>query len=126
LEKWLRDYQIGGAMPQALERLLGRCRAHHVAVILIGAPVSEVHRKAYTNQVDAVYRDYLHGLERAYGCRFIDCRDRVPDAYFLDHHHLGVEGGVLFSRLLANEILIPACAAPCGDRPRGDRDLTHH
>jgi hypothetical protein len=108
LDRWLRDYQVSGAMPQALERLLRRCRDHHIGVILIGAPVTEVHRKTYTPQVDAAYRGYLRGLERAYGCRFFDYRDRVPDDYFFDHHHVGLQGGAFFSRLLAREVLVPA------------------
>jgi hypothetical protein len=112
LIRWLNNYQVGGVMPQALERLLGRCRAHGIAVVLIGAPVSTVHRNAYTPQITAAYRSYLRALERSYGCHFYDYQDRVPDGFFVDHHHVSPRGGEFFSRLLAREVLIPAWTSP--------------
>jgi hypothetical protein len=43
-----------------------------------------------------------------YDCRFVDCRDRLPDELFIDNHHLRPEGGQQFSALLACEALAPA------------------
>jgi hypothetical protein len=45
-----------------------------------------------------------------YDCRYVDGRDWVPDTLFLDTLHVDVEGGKLFTRRLAREVLKPLYA----------------
>jgi hypothetical protein len=107
LPRWLRRFHRGGSRAHALERILARCRDMGTAVLLVQAPVTLAHRQAYTPEMNQEFLAYLEGLTRAYGFRFVDYRDRLPDNLFVDNHHLAREGGVYFSRLLTFEVLAP-------------------
>jgi hypothetical protein len=37
----------------------------------------------------------------------VDYRARFADRYFVDHHHLNGPGGMLFARMLSNEVVAP-------------------
>ena len=104
---WLGRYHTGGTAVAALERLARRCREHGMDLVLFGVPVSSFHRQAYTPDVEAAFRAQMDRLTRAGGCRFVDCRDQVPDGLFRDVHHLLPEGGRFFSRKLAHDVLAP-------------------
>jgi hypothetical protein len=106
--KWLRGYRIGGLNPHHLQTLLGFLRAHNVAVILVGVPVSQAHYDCYTADINQKFLDYMHRLSGTYGCRFVDYRNRVPDDLFHDSHHLTINGGLFFSRMLQEEVLSEA------------------
>lgn len=104
----LAGYHIAGGHPAAaLERLLATCRTRSIAVILVGVPVTRMHRDEYTPAIDHQYRAYLNRVTREFDCRFVDYRDRLPDCLFWDIHHLNGEGGLCFSRLLTHELLAP-------------------
>jgi hypothetical protein len=98
----LKDYETGGNAGQAFQRILQRCRQRNIEVILVGVPVTSWYRSTYTPEIEQAFRDYVETIQHAYGCRFIDLRDRVPDAMFVDIHHLNPTGRVFFSRLLAS------------------------
>ena len=111
-QRWLRNYHIrGSATSEALERMLHECQQRGIHVMLIGIPVTAPHREAYTPEIDREFFAYLDRMTAAYGCRFVNYRDRVPDAMFNDNHHLSPVGGVYFSRLLTFELLTPFCQA---------------
>jgi hypothetical protein len=101
---WLSNYQVAGTAPRSLERLLGRCRRHDIAVLLVAPPLTRAHRQLYTPDIEAAFRSYLRGLEARGLCRFLDCRDTLPDDLFLDNHHVNAEGAVRFSRRLGELI----------------------
>jgi hypothetical protein len=109
--RWLRHYQVGGTAAAALERLLGRCRSHRIAVVLVGVPVTRPHRDTYTAAIEAEFHAHLERLCQTYGCRFVDYRDQVPDSLFVDNHHLHLGGGMYFSQRLAREVLAPVWRA---------------
>lgn len=106
--RWTKHYHIGGASAAALESLLDNCRERKVLVILVGVPVTGPHRAFYTAAIESEYQQHMDRIVATYGCRYVDWRDHVPDALFLDNHHLLPEGGIVFSRDLAAEILTPA------------------
>ena len=108
VRRWLRDYHVGGPTPAALERILDRCRAEGINVILMGIPSCSFHRKEITPEVNAAYLGYIHQLVAEYGCRFVDCRDWVPDLMFGDTLHLRSEtGGKFFTDRFTREVLAP-------------------
>ncbi len=107
IRAWLENYRIGGTSSLALERLLCRCREHGMEVILVAPPVAECQRAVYTPAIESVFVPYMHQLEQTYGCRFVDCRDCVPDEMFYDNHHLRPPGQSLFSRQLTRDVLVP-------------------
>jgi hypothetical protein len=109
VRRWLKDYRIGGPTPAALERILDRCRAEGIRVILLGIPACSFHRKEITPEVDAAYTGYVNKLVADYDCRFVDCRDWAPDLMFGDTLHLRSEtGGMMFTERFTREVLLPA------------------
>jgi hypothetical protein len=115
----LRDFHPGGNSVAALERLLGVCRAEGIAVVLLAPPMTAARRDLYTPAIEASFRTFLEGVIQTYGCRFVDCRDWLPDADFFDDHHATPEGCSRFSRRLCEQVLAPmwrtgqpGCTAP--------------
>lgn len=108
VRKWLRDYRIAGLNPRHLESMLKLLRTHKVTIILVGVPVSQPHYDCYTHDINQKFLDYMSYLSRTYGCRFVDYRNRVPDEFFRDTHHLTKNGGAFFSRMLQEEVLCEA------------------
>jgi hypothetical protein len=107
----LGDYRPGGNSAAALEQMARLCRDRGIRLVLVGIPLASAHRGCYTPAVEAAFREHLRRLEASYGCPFVDYRDAVPDAYFLDHHHSGPEGCLLFTARLSAEVVAPACRA---------------
>jgi hypothetical protein len=106
--KDMRDFRAGGGMcGHRLERLLARCQATGVHVLLVAPPVSSPYRRGYSKEVNAAFLAYVQELCARYGCRYIDWRDRLPDPYFCDCHHQYPAGSVYFCRHLGNEVLVP-------------------
>jgi hypothetical protein len=112
----LRDFRPGGTSAAALERMLACCRAHCIEPILIHVPLSSGHRDCYTSEIEASFRAYVSAITQKYGCQCVDYQAALPDRFFVDHHHVGVEGRALFSRRLGLEVLAPAWSASAGGR----------
>lgn len=106
--RWLRCYKIGGGSAEALDRLLVRCQRENITPILIAMPVAEAHRAAYTPAIESEFRAYMNRTAADHRCVFVDWRDRLADSLFMDNHHMSSEGSCYFSRLLAQEVLVPA------------------
>jgi hypothetical protein len=107
LQNKLKRYHIGGLTDTALERLLALCQAKRIDVLLVGVPVTSHLRALYVPEIDAEYRAYVARLCQSFSCRFVDCRDYLPDYDFTDVHHAQFAGGVQFSRRLTREVLAP-------------------
>jgi hypothetical protein len=108
IRRWLQDYHIGGGSGRALDELVQRCRDQGMTVILVGVPVAEGHRALYTPEINEAFLNRVTSVARRHGARFVDYRDRLPDELFRDNHHLRQCGGEEFSRLLTQEVLVPA------------------
>ncbi len=108
MRDWLEDYRLGGGATRSLESALARCRAAGVPVVLVGVPVTSWHRELYTPEILAAYEAYLGPLLEDAGVPYADYRERVPDSLFVDNHHLSDEGGAVFGRMLAHEVIAPA------------------
>jgi hypothetical protein len=105
--KETRDYHLQGVVTRRLERLLARCQSSGIAVLLVRVPVSSPQRRGITAEVNAAFLQYMKTLTALHGCCFTDCRDRIPDSYFRDGHHVYAEGGIYFSRRFAATELAP-------------------
>jgi hypothetical protein len=107
-KRFLRWFAIGGDCPAALDQILQRGQEHGFQVMLVAPPVTQVYRSAYTAAIEAEFQHYLAGVQQRYPCTFIDCRDWVDDALFMDTHHLRKEDGEgYFSRLFTYRVLAP-------------------
>lgn len=105
--RWLRDYRVGGQTTLALARVLRRCRAESVGVVLLMPPLATGHREEYLPPIESAFRARLDTLQAEYGCQVIDARAWLPDALFRDASHPSMpEGQVRFSRLLTRRVLL--------------------
>src|SRR5262249_37763530 len=107
LGRWLRDFRIAGNSPQALERILRLCQQRRIRALLVALPVAGAHREAYTPAIEQVFQEYVSQLQQDYPCTFVDCRDWIGDALFVDNHHLHPQGQTYFSRLFTHQVLAP-------------------
>lgn len=117
VQKWLRNYRLGGSSTAALESILNRCNDLHIAVVLVGIPLSSPYRKCYTREMDVAFRTYLNQVTAIYSCRFVDYRELLPDQFFWDAYHVVRTGGETFSRRLAEDCLAPVWRQQRGRRP---------
>jgi hypothetical protein len=117
LDRWFRDYQVGGHAAAALDRQLAVCRAHGIEPILYSPPLSSIHRGFYRPEIEAAFQATVAAMSRKYHCRYFDYRTLLPDACFIDHHHCSSDCLAPFSRKIALEVLAPAwcAAAPSGE-----------
>lgn len=107
MRKWFRRYRVGGTQVHNMDRLLQLCKDHGIKVLLVGIPVSTRHRAHYTPEVERQYHQYVDSLKSRFGASFMDFSDRIPDSDFADYHHMVEQGGVLFTRIVAQEYFIP-------------------
>lgn len=105
IAKLFRNYQIGGLNAQHLESMLTYLHQRNVPVILVGAPACRYYLECCTTEINRKFMDYIEYLRCAYGCGFVDCRNRIPNKFFTDDLHLGPAGAVLFTRMLESEVL---------------------
>jgi hypothetical protein len=105
-------YRPGGNSAAALDRLLTLCRAHSIEPVLLTVPLSTAHRQCYTSEIEASFQAFLAAITHKHGCRYVDCRASLPDHCFIDHHHAAPDGGQLFSRKFALEVLAPIWQQP--------------
>ena len=105
IAKLFRNYQIGGINAQHLESMLTYLHQRNVPVILVGVPACRYYLDCYTPEINRKFMDYIEYLRCAYGCSFVDCRNRVPNKFFKDDVHLSPAGAVLFTRMLESEVL---------------------
>ncbi|MGO9529766.1 MAG: hypothetical protein ACLP2X_16655 [Syntrophobacteraceae bacterium] len=105
IAKFFRNYQIGGINAQHLEAMLTYLHQRNVPVILVGFPGCRYYLDCCTPEINGKFMDYIEYLRCAYGCSFVDCRNRVPNKFFKDDLHLGPAGAVLFTHMLESEVL---------------------
>ncbi len=105
IARYFRNYRIGGINAQHLESMLSYLHQRNVPVILVGFPACRYYLAACSPEVNRKFMDYIEYLEHAYGCSYVDCRNRVPNKFFLDDVHLCPDGAVLFTRVLESEVL---------------------
>jgi len=109
--KNVRGYQIGGLNARALIRMIERYSKLGTTIVLIAPPVSSPYRAAYGSPVDAAYLAYMHRLGKTYGTYFFDYRHRLADNHFRTPYYTTTDGKLHFSRLLAQEVIVPLIAA---------------
>ncbi len=107
LASHFEQYHIGGQPVACLRRLLQRCEAEQIQVILIEPPVTEMHRKFYTAEIERQYHEFYQHLSEEFGLTRFSYRTAVPDGEFFDHHHCNRTGASRWSERVTEEVLIP-------------------
>jgi Protein of unknown function (DUF1574) len=114
--KNVRRYEIGGLNARALSRMLAQYSAVGTTVVLVAPPVSSPYLSGYPAPVNQAYLDYMRRLGKMYGTYFFDFRDRLPDRYFYTPYYTNPDGKLLFSQLVAREILVPLLSSGTDSR----------
>jgi hypothetical protein len=107
IRRWLRNYDIGGSAAEALDKILCAAKEEGILVVLVGVPLARAHRDLYEPEIEHAFVQHMNAVCKRFDSIFVDYRDRIPDELFLDNHHLTRAGSSAFSRLLAEEVLIP-------------------
>lgn len=100
----LDDYEAGGLPLEKLHAMLELCRDKGIAPLLIVVPVSSMHRALYDVAIEKAFIDCLRETCTRHGCRYLDCREAIPDGGFYDNHHATLEGGRAFSVWLTGRL----------------------
>jgi hypothetical protein len=109
MSRQFRDYRTDGVVSAALGRLLSRCDAEGISVVLVLPAVSEVYREKYTPEIERRFQDELTRLRGKHPFEVVDLRAGVPDAGFYDMYHLHWDSGALiYSRVALERVVLPA------------------
>jgi len=108
----LSNYQLEGATSAALEHTVAMLHAHGCKVILVELPLTAPFRAMQPPEILAQFPPYIRRLQEKYRCAYVNLWDRVPDAHFVDGHHVSKEGSREFSKIMAQEVIKPAWVKP--------------
>ncbi len=108
VRKWLTPYQLAGPATEALERILTRCRAEGIRVLLVDMPACSAHRDEYTPEIRAQFTRFIDRLTIDHGCRFVAVNDWLPDSQYIDALHVSHEGGREFTRRFTRDVVVEA------------------
>jgi len=107
----LRELSPTGNAARALERMLARCEARGVPVLMVNAALC-THSRQALSPVEKQFSAYIDSLLRKHPLvRFDDASAALPDAAFRDHHHANLYGCDLLCRRLAQNVLPAAFAS---------------
>jgi hypothetical protein len=103
----LRGFRLGGPTCRAQRELLDICRREHIPVALVLMPEGSEFRSWYPprawDEIDA----FLDALMEEYGTPVINAREWLADEFFVDSHHLTLEGAAIFTQRMGQEGILP-------------------
>jgi hypothetical protein len=104
----LRELNPGGPAARALRDTLALAREHGIPTRLVLMPDADDFRAMYSAKALARFDHWARELSRESGCALLDARRWVPDAGFVDGHHLFPGGSATFTDRLTDEVIAPA------------------
>jgi hypothetical protein len=120
----LQQFALKGTADRAYREMLDLCRADGIRVALLLSPEGSEFASWYSPQSLTQIQEWCLALSREYDAPLIDARRWLPDAAFLDGHHVQLHGAEAFTRRLGEEALRPlvegrlsASALPSGILP---------
>jgi hypothetical protein len=128
----LQRFAIQESATRAYRELLGQCRADGVRAALLLNPEGSDFRSWYPPDALRQVEGWCAGLSQEYGVPVIDARRWLPDAAFLDSHHVLRDGAEAFTRRLGEEALRPlvqgrlsSCPTPAEAAGAGARESAY-
>jgi hypothetical protein len=103
----IADWRMDPLLDGATRDLLMLCRERGIRVALVLFPETTEFRSWYGPGVEDQIQDYLARLRFECGIPIHDARDWMPDACFIDQHHLSNSGAAEFSARLEKEVIAP-------------------
>jgi hypothetical protein len=97
-------YRLSPRVLAVLCETVERCREAGSMVGLVLMPEGPLLRSLYPPELWRTIREAVAGVSRRTGAALLDLRETVPEAEFVDSHHLFPEGAARFSRALARRI----------------------
>jgi hypothetical protein len=80
--------------------------------VLVAPSVASAQRAVLAGKIDAAYEHALAGLRERHPVSFYDESGRLPDDAFRDSSHGNKRGSVLFSAIVADEVVLPRFSSP--------------
>src|SRR5262249_17029069 len=102
------DYQVWPGARQALAELVKSCHEEKIPVIIVRMPEESCLRRWYAPNMESKFAGLIADLRHGYGRRCVDAKDWVGDEGCADQCQVLPEGGVAFTRELANHLLPPS------------------
>jgi hypothetical protein len=110
----MAGFRVCNSPNLALREMIALCQQRGIKVALHLMPEGEVFRSWYLPAVPALVDAYLMALSRECGVPVVDTRKWMPEAAFMDSHHLDREGARIFTRRFGGQVLRPLLAGkPC-------------
>jgi hypothetical protein len=115
-------YPINEAMGDELADAIDRCRAAGVKVVVLEMPLPEVTKEALDKPSGAYKRfaNYTEQIANEHGATFLSSKAIrfTPDVkLFIDTQHANAAGSQLFSRCVADYIIVPQLVGSPGESP---------
>jgi hypothetical protein len=104
----LKRFAVSHHQRRALHSIVDLCEQEQMQLILLLPPVTAAQRRGYTGPVDGQFLSFLHEATQDRPCvRILDARDWLPDAAFVDNHHVNQNGAQHFTRRFVEHVLAP-------------------
>jgi hypothetical protein len=111
----LADYDIEGASDRTFRRFISLCRERDIKLVVLNLPIHPHTLKVYEGNAYRRFTAYVAGACEDEGVRFFDMQefsDVLDDSHFCDYVHMSTKGSHVFSRHIANTIVLPEIEAP--------------
>lgn len=110
------------AQISAFERLAATCQRRNVRLIVLELPIAGQLAKEIPTEMSDTYRSIIYRVTEQYGARFVRLRDvdfRATFREFRDPSHTNLDGAEMYTRGLADNVLLPVLKA---DSDRAKRE----
>lgn len=98
------DYRPGGPATVALRQMVTLAQANQIQPILFLAPEATEFQSWFGTAGNARIRAFCETLSKESGVPWLNCRDWLSDAEFVDGHHVTPSGATRFTERLQTEL----------------------
>ena len=102
-----RDFQLSENQVRVLEENIAFCQRQGIRTVLLLMPEGSEFRNLYSPEMSESVAGMLARLREKYNVPAVDARTWVADELFIDMHHLLIEGSIVFSERLSQEVIGP-------------------
>ncbi len=113
VEKW-NTRVINEDLDHVLGELIELCRRERIGVVLVWVPECSYYRDAYSPELMRRTDAWVARLRQDPAVHFVNARDWVDDADFVEGFHTNPAGAAVYTRRLGREVLQPLLGGSAG------------
>jgi hypothetical protein len=102
-----RDFHLSEEQVRVLEANIAFCQRQGIQMVLLLMPEGSEFRNLCSPEMNASVEGMLGRMRDKYQVPVVDARTWVADEMFIDMHHLLIEGSIVFSERLSQEVIGP-------------------